>query len=154
MPEFLTEANWKKDFITCTNWVFGLLEGENKEEINETFKINIQKLFTLAKENGCIECDEIRFSSCSEAEFLKLAKNCFLAFKVGIFNELYDLCNAYNVDYENVKKLISKDTRIGTTHMNVPGYNEKRGFGGTCFPKDTNSLYNQFQTSGTKSYLF
>jgi hypothetical protein len=31
MPEFLTEANWKNDFITCTNWVFGLLEGENKE---------------------------------------------------------------------------------------------------------------------------
>ena len=89
----------------------------------------------------CIECDEVQFCSCSEAEFLKLAKNCFLAFKVGIFNEFYDLCNSYNINYENVKKLISKDTRIGITHMNVPGYNQKRGFGGTCFPKDFNSLY-------------
>jgi len=41
MPEFLTEANWKNDFITSTYWVFGLLEGEGKEKLNETFKLNI-----------------------------------------------------------------------------------------------------------------
>jgi len=85
---------------------------------------------------------------------LKLTKNCFLAYKVGIFNELYDLCQKLDVNYENVKSMVGLDKRVGNSHMNVPGYNDKRGFGGTCFPKDTNSLYNQFQTSGTKSYLF
>jgi hypothetical protein len=38
MPEFLTEANWKNDFITSTHWIFGLLEGgEDFEKKNSEF---------------------------------------------------------------------------------------------------------------------
>ena len=29
---------------------------------------------------------------------------------------------------------------MGKTHMMVPGFDNKRGFGGTCFPKDSTAL--------------
>ena len=35
---------------------------------------------------------------------------------------------------------ISNDTRIGLSHMNVPGHDGRKGFGGACFPKDCLAL--------------
>ncbi len=32
------------------------------------------------------------------------------------------------------------DPRIGNSHSRVPGHDGKRGFGGTCFPKDINAI--------------
>ena len=151
MPEFLTEANWKEDFITSKQWVFGLC---NSIAINFEFRRRITKLFCLAMDAGSIESSEIVWMTNSEAEYLKLAKNCFLAAKVGIFNELYQLAKAKNINYDVVKGVLKMDPRIGTTHMNVPGINGKFGYGGTCFPKDTHSLYNQFQANNVPSYYF
>jgi len=34
------------------------------------------------------------------------------------------------------------DPRIGSSHTSVPGFDGKRGYGGACFPKDTNAFYN------------
>ena len=36
---------------------------------------------------------------------------------------------------------ISADSRVGDTHMDVPGNDGKLGFGGACFPKDISALY-------------
>lgn len=49
----------------------------------------------------------------SEAEMLKYIKNCFLAAKVGIFNEFYDFCENKNLDYQDLKQLLLLDPRIG-----------------------------------------
>ena len=35
---------------------------------------------------------------------------------------------------------LSKDKRIGDSHMNVPGPDGRYGFGGPCFPKDVKAL--------------
>ena len=43
-------------------------------------------------------------------------------------------------EWENFISIISKDTRIGESHMNVPGHDGKLGFGGACFPKDSLAL--------------
>ena len=37
-------------------------------------------------------------------------------------------------------EILSTDSRMGKTHMMVPGFDNKRGFGGTCFPKDSTAL--------------
>ena len=58
------------------------------------------------------------------------------------FNELESICSEVGVDYENVRCIATQDTRIGTGHTKVPGHDGRRGFGGTCFPKDTNALAN------------
>jgi UDP-glucuronate decarboxylase len=154
MPEFLTEANWRDDFINSTHWVFGVLQGDKNKELNNEFIRRIQKLFTTSTHEGLIHSDKIYFISNNEAEMLKIVKNCYLSAKVGIMNELYDFCQAKGVIYENIKKFLLLDPRIGNTHMNVPGYGGLRGFGGTCFPKDTHSLYSQFQEAGVQSIIY
>ena len=35
---------------------------------------------------------------------------------------------------------LSKDKRMGSSHMNVPGPDGRYGFGGPCFPKDVSAL--------------
>ncbi len=158
MPEFLTEANWKQDFITSSHWVFGLLENlnndENIEKLNNEFKYKIETLFKISQNEGSIDSSKIYWVTNSEAELLKLTKNCFLASKVSIMNEIYHFAKYKNINYENIKKMLLLDPRIGTTHLNVPGINGLYGYGGTCFPKDTHSLYSQFQKLGLQSYHF
>ncbi len=154
MPEFLTELNWRDDFINSTHWVFGVLQGEENKRLNNEFCSKIDKLFNISCHEGLIHSSKTHFISNSEAEMLKIIKNCYLSAKVGIMNEIYDFCQAKNVNYENVKKFLSLDPRIGNTHLNVPGYSGLRGFGGTCFPKDTHSLYSQFQEAGVPSIIY
>jgi UDPglucose 6-dehydrogenase len=45
------------------------------------------------------------------------------------------------------------DKRIGESHTSVPGPDGRRGFGGTCFPKDTSSLLSQILNKGMGSYI-
>jgi len=154
MPEFLTEANWHDDFINTTHWVFGLLVGEQYKEQNSEFARRIEKLFNTSCHEGLIASSKTCFVTNSEAEMVKHIKNCYLSAKVGIMNELYDFCQAKNVNYDNIKRYLLLDPRIGNTHLNVPGYAGLRGFGGTCFPKDTHSLYSQFQEAGVPSIIY
>ena len=80
----------------------------------------------------------------SEAEMVKYVRNTFLATKISFFNEIYNFCGASNVSYETIIRQVSSDRRIGGSHTRVPGPDGKRGFGGTCLPKDANSLQQQF----------
>ena len=79
-------------------------------------------------------------TSVSLPEELILAKyfrNSFLAAKVTYFNQLYDLCQAAGINYNIVSHLVGEDARIGHSHTTVT---KERGFGGHCFPKDTNAI--------------
>jgi UDP-glucuronate decarboxylase len=149
MPEFLTEANWKEDFITNKKWIFGVT-GNN--ELDMEFEYNIIKMINSAYDSNCIEHSDIIFMKSNEAEMVKIIKNTYLANKVGFFNEMYDIAEKLNIDYDKVIDVVKMDERIGATHMKVPGYNDTRGYGGTCFPKDMNSLYALMNTNEIKSY--
>lgn len=149
MPEFLTEQNWKNDFINNSHWIFGLT---GNDAIDLPFKNQMTKLINYSYEHNCITSNDTIFMLSNEAEMLKLVKNTFLACKVGYFNEMYDLAKALNIDYETVINVASLDNRIGISHMKVPGYNNTRGYGGTCFPKDTHNLYTLFNKHNIKSY--
>ena len=50
------------------------------------------------------------------------------------------MCNKLGVDYNNIRKGVVCDERIGESHTQIPGHDGKCGYGGTCFPKDTNAL--------------
>jgi UDPglucose 6-dehydrogenase len=76
-------------------------------------------------------------SSAEELILIKYFRNAFLANKVAFFNQIYDLCQATNIDYDVVSSGIGKDPRIGDSHTDVT---DARGFGGHCFPKDTNAI--------------
>lgn len=80
-------------------------------------------------------------------------KNCFLSTKVSFCNEIYQFCQTKGINYENVRKIAANDDRILHSHTYVPGPDGKKGFGGTCFPKDTNSLSYEMVKSGMKPYI-
>ena len=152
MPEFLTEANWPIDFKTCDRWIVGLANGQNSEQ-RERFKNLYRELIKNAKANGAIDYENIYFTNTNSAEMVKLLANCYLSTKVVFFNEIYDLCKETNSNYEEITNLLKLDKRIGDSHMTVPGFNGKRGYGGTCFPKDTNNLNTICNKNGVHSSL-
>ena len=153
MPEFLTEKNWKDDFINNTNWIFGIYENCRIEKKNK-FIDKITYLINSAYINKSINYNNVSFCTTKEAELTKLVKNTFLSTKVTYFNEIYELTNKLNINYNNVINLVKTDERIGKTHMLCPGHDGKRGYGGTCFPKDTNSMYYQMISHNINSHIF
>ena len=91
--------------------------------------------------------------SFEEAEMVKYFINAFLAVKVSYANELFNLCDKMNIDYDKVSRIAQYDDRLGNSHFKVPGPDGKFGFGGSCFPKDINSLIDIFSKKDVKSYL-
>ena len=149
MPEFLTEKNYVDDFINNKDWVFGLIGNEHDEQFKET----VFKLFTIAFENDRIKYNNLHFLTNKEAEMVKMFKNCFLATKVSFCNEIYQFCLINEIEYENVRKIACNDDRILHSHTKVPGHDGKRGFGGTCFPKDSCSLRHEMKKKHMKPYI-
>lgn len=147
MPEFLTEKNYLNDFINNKNWIFGIFDNNLK------FQKLIKDLFYFAKKNNRIKFDDIIFVSNNEAEMIKMFKNSFLATKISFCNEVYQFCQIKDIDYNIIKKYTTDDIRIGESHTNVPGHDGKKGFGGTCFPKDTASLKYEMIKSGMKPFI-
>lgn len=130
-PEFLKENSAEDDFINSEGIILG---GEDKN-INKVK--DLYKNCSLVKKLNFLETDIV------SASYAKYAINSFLALKVAYFNQLYDLVELENkISWDNLKELISHDSRIGNSHLQVPGPDGRRGFGGACFPKDTAALIN------------
>lgn len=125
-PEFLTEKNWKHDIITPSRIIIG---GDSEDTIK--IKELYEKVFM-----GYL----IYEVDATTAELSKYAANTFLSTKVSFFNEIYDISKELDCCYDKVRTLVCLDPRIGNSHSYVPGHDGKRGFGGTCFPKDINAL--------------
>ncbi len=148
MPEFLTEANWAEDFKSQNEWVFGLHDLQNKR-----IKKKLRKIFFCARHNKKIKSADFRWCVSEVAELGKYVRNCFLATKVSFFNEVEEFCRKRGVSYEQVRDLVLLDERIGKSHTDVPGPDGKRGFGGTCFPKDMESFFYQLSEAYVESYI-
>ena len=88
------------------------------------------------------EGTDFNYTDVRTASLVKYAINSFLATKVIFFNELRDVYinSGSEGSWDDFVQLISKDTRIGSSHMSVPGPDGRFGFGGACFPKDTSAL--------------
>lgn len=147
MPEFLTEKNWRNDFYECERWVFGVNDKSSSVEKDFT------QLIQLACKSGVIRHQWIDFLTPSEAEMVKYFRNCFLATKVSFCNEMWNFCKNLNIEYESVRRIATTDYRIGGFHTMVPGPDGKGGFGGTCFPKDMESLHFQMKQVGCQPLI-
>src|SRR5262249_60813872 len=71
----------------------------------------------------------------SSAEMIKLAANAFLATKISFINEIANVCDEVGADVTEVARGMGLDPRIGARFLNAG-----LGFGGSCFPKDTQAL--------------
>jgi len=149
MPEFLTERNFKEDFRNNEKWIFGT---KNTEQ-DVGFKNRITQLITYAHNSNKITHNAMYFMSNAEAEMVKMFRNTYLATKVSFCNEVYQFCKHKDIEYEAVRKIAASDKRIGFSHTRVPGPDGHFGYGGTCFPKDTNSFLYEMQKEKLPSYI-
>ena len=77
------------------------------------------------------------------AEMIKYASNDFLALKISYMNDIANLCELVGADIKDVAEGMSYDERIGSKFLNAG-----IGFGGSCFPKDTQALDYLAQQNG------
>lgn len=133
-PEFLTEKNSIDDFINPGMHIFG---GESGI---------IDDLEYYYKEYSLCRPCPIHRMSAVDASYVKYGINSFLAMKVLFFNQFYDVIENNKGSYNKIVNAIISDPRVGPSHTAVPGLDNKRGYGGACFPKDTSALFNHDKT--------
>ena len=125
-PEFLTEANAVEDFNNQNRIILG-----GPRPATTELRRLYSKVFPKAH---IIKTDS------THAEMVKYLTNSFLATKVSFANEIYQVCEKLNIDYDKVVEYATLDDRLGKSHWNVPGPDGDFGFGGHCLPKDLSAL--------------
>ena len=125
-PEFLTEANSIEDFKNQNR----IIVGGGRRAATKVVRI-YKKAFPKVP---------IIKTGSTYAEMVKYVTNCFLAMKVSFANEMYEISNALDIDYDKVVEYAMYDERLGYSHWMVPGPDGDFGYGGHCFPKDVNAL--------------
>lgn len=71
------------------------------------------------------------------AEMIKYVANCALASRISYWNEIYQICNRFDIDSDTVAQTVAMDPRIGE-YGTVHG----KAFGGKCLPKDLRAFIN------------
>jgi len=87
-------------------------------------------------------------TSLEAAELTKYAANAFLATKISFINEVANLCDKIGCDVHDVARAMGMDRRIGGKFLH-PG----PGFGGSCFPKDTQAFASVARRFDTDSLI-
>ena len=135
-PEFLREGAAINDFMRPDRVVIGSRDEEAIAIMRDLYRplYLIEAPFVL--------------TSLEAAELTKYAANAFLATKISFINEIASLCESIGCDVHDVAKAIGMDRRIGSKFLH-PG----PGFGGSCFPKDTQALASVAREFGRDSLI-
>lgn len=119
-PEFLREGSAIEDTFHGDRIVLGADNNQAAaiiEEINQPFDIPIYK------------------TDLQSAEMIKYASNAFLATKISFINEIASICEKVGANVDDVAHGMGMDNRIGPKFLQAG-----IGYGGSCFPKDTEAL--------------
>ena len=122
-PEFLREGSAIEDFMRPDRVVIGA---------RDTQAVAIMK--DIYSPLYLIETPFV-ITNVESSELIKYASNAFLATKITFINEVAELCDRLGADVHHVAKGMGLDNRIGPKFLH-PG----PGYGGSCFPKDTQAL--------------
>jgi UDPglucose 6-dehydrogenase len=123
-PEFLREGSSIEDFMRPDRVVIGTESAPAEHLMREIYR----PLFLL--DTPIVHCPRIE-----TAELIKYACNSFLATKISFINEVASLSEKVGADVAQVAKAMGLDRRIGGKFLHAG-----LGFGGSCFPKDTQAL--------------
>ena len=135
-PEFLREGAAINDFMRPDRVVIGSRDEEAIAIMRDLYRplYLIEAPFVL--------------TSLEAAELSKYAANAFLATKISFINEIANMCESIGCDVHDVARAIGMDRRIGSKFLH-PG----PGFGGSCFPKDTEALASVARKFGQDSLI-
>jgi UDPglucose 6-dehydrogenase len=122
-PEFLREGAAIDDFMRPDRVVVGVTSDRAKEVMSEVYRPLFLREFPVL------------YTDLETAEMIKYAANAFLATKITFINEIARLSEKVGADVKEVARGMGLDGRIGNKFLHAgPGY------GGSCFPKDTQAL--------------
>jgi len=135
-PEFLREGAAITDFMRPDRVVIGTEDDQAEAILKDLYRplYLIEAPFVL--------------TNIPTAELIKYAANSFLATKISFINEMANICEKIGGDVHAVARGIGLDKRIGGKFLH-PG----PGYGGSCFPKDTNSAAHFARELGERSRI-
>ena len=135
LPEFLREGFAVHDFFAPDRIVIGANSERARNVMLELYKpFEGKTKFLLVGRKS--------------SETIKYASNAFLAMKIHYINEMADFCEASGANISEVACGMGLDSRIGNKFLN-PG----PGYGGSCFPKDTNAMAQMAKKFGVHLHL-
>lgn len=139
-PEYMGESSyftpfWKyPDPTRAETHTFVIVGGPDASRILEPF----MKVMSVDTRYMAVTAEE--------AELTKYMENAFFATKVAFCNEFYEIAKQFGVDYKKLRELWLLDSRINPNHTLV--FEDKRGFGGKCLPKDINAIVKSSESKG------
>ncbi|MCC3376003.1 UDP-glucose/GDP-mannose dehydrogenase family protein [Cohnella sp. REN36] len=131
VPEFLREGSAIRDTMNPDRIVIGTDSDWARQRLTE-----LHRPLT----------DRILHTDVRSAEMIKYASNAFLATKISFINEIANICEKVGADVSQVAEGMGYDKRIGASFLRAG-----IGYGGSCFPKDTQAL---IQIAGNVDYNF
>jgi len=135
-PEFLKEGDAINDFMKPDRVVCGVEDDAAAAMMHELYE-------PFVRQGNPIFVMDVR-----SAEMVKYASNAMLACKISFINEIANLCERFGADISSVREGMCADRRIGNQFL-YPGL----GYGGSCFPKDTQAVVGMGRESGFECQL-
>ena len=130
-PEFLKEGNAVNDCMHPDRVVIGAEKDEVFEKLKDLYSSFVQNH------------DRFVLMDVKSSEMTKYVANAMLATKISFMNEMSHICEATGANIQKVRLGIGSDRRIGYDFIYAGC-----GYGGSCFPKDVQSLINTAKEHG------
>lgn len=127
-PEFLREGTALYDTMNMERAVIGATSEKAAQIIKELHEPFHTQIISTNVES---------------AEMIKYAANAFLATKISFINDIANICERVGADVTKVAEGMGLDTRIGSKFLQAG-----IGYGGSCFPKDTQALVHIAEQAG------
>ncbi len=135
-PEFLKEGTAVEDFMKPDRVVIGADDPKAVEFMSSLYAPFVRTGHPILSMDN------------RSAEMVKYAANAMLACRISFMNEIASICERLGANVEKVRVGIGTDERIGFPFL-FPGL----GYGGSCFPKDVQSLMRASQEAGIEAHI-
>lgn len=135
-PEFLKQGEAVQDFLSPDRIIVGTADERAEQTLRSIYGPMIDRGVAAV------------FTDTASSELTKYASNSFLAVKLSFINEMADLCDQTGASITDVARGMGLDSRISASFLQAgPGY------GGSCFPKDTQALVHTSNVHGSPSRI-
>ena len=134
-PEFLKEGAAIDDFMRPDRIVVGVDEGPHH---GRSRRMMGDLYASFNRHHARTVWMDVR-----SAELTKYAANAMLAARISFMNEMANLADVLGADVDHIRRGIGADSRIGHSFLYAGC-----GYGGSCFPKDTQALVNTAKAHG------
>lgn len=128
-PEFLAEGTALRDCLQPDRIIVGARTNDVARRVAALYSGTAPRHLIL--------------TDVTSAELTKYASNAYLATRLTFVNSIAEMCEVVGADIRSVVEGMGADQRIGHSFLK-PG----PGWGGSCFPKDTQALLRSAQSLG------